>query len=87
MKTLSIHNGNSPQLGIRMPREMKSQLGALAAAARRKTSDYVRTVLEDHIKEMLGKTNFGPLLKSAHAELTAVESTDANRSRKKSTVR
>ena len=38
-------------LGIRINEEMKKKLDKLASKNRRKTSDYCRIVLEDHIKE------------------------------------
>lgn len=38
-------------LGIRINEEMKNKLDKLASKNRRKTSDYCRIVLEDHIKD------------------------------------
>ena len=49
--------GNEPMvyLHLRIPAEMKEQLQALADSDRRKMSDYIRIILEDHIAKKCSK--------------------------------
>ena len=49
--------GNEPMiyLHVRIPSDMKEKLQALADADRRKLSDYIRIILEDHINKNSGK--------------------------------
>lgn len=48
--------GNEPMINtnVRMPVEMKEELQRRAEASRRKLSDYIRIVLEDHLKKSEG---------------------------------
>ena len=40
---------HSEALNLRLPADIKHEIATLAAADRRKVSDYIRIVLEDHV--------------------------------------
>lgn len=50
-----INNEPMIYLHLRVPAEMKESLQSLADADRRKLSDYIRIILEDHINKKCGE--------------------------------